>query len=104
MSNKIILSALNAQLLEKQKIALEHKEQSHIPKNDALRLNILEWFKNNVSSKVPNINASQHSIEISRSESPNSSWGGCTLSLDIDYKTRNPISVKMNWYGSSARL
>jgi hypothetical protein len=104
MSNKIILSALNAQLLEKQKIALEHKEQSYSPKNNELRLNILEWFKKNVSSKVPNINASQHSIEISRSESPNSSWGGCTLSLDIDYKTRNPISVKMNWYGSSARL
>ena len=104
MSNKIILSALNAQLLEKQKIALEHKEQSHSPKIEAQRLNILEWFRDNVSSKIPNITASQHSIEISRSENPNSSWGGCTLSLDIDYRTRNPISVKMNWYGSSARL
>lgn len=104
MNNQIVLNALNAQLLEKQKIALEHKEQSQSPKNEALRLNILEWFRDNVSTKIPNITASQHSIEISRSQNPNSSWGGCTLSLDIDYRTRNPISVKMNWYGSSARL
>jgi uncharacterized protein YacL (UPF0231 family) len=104
MNNQIVLNALNAQLLEKQKIALEHKEQSHIPKNETLRSDILKWFRDNVSSKVPNITASQHSIEISKSQNPNSSWGGCTLSLDIDYKTRNPISVKMNWYGSSARL
>lgn len=104
MNNQIVLNALNAQLLEKQKVALEYREQEYSPKNEALRSDILKWFRDNVSTKIPNITASQHSIEISRSQNPNSSWGGCTLSLDIDYRTRNPISVKMNWYGSSARL
>jgi hypothetical protein len=104
MSNKIILSALNAQLLEKQKNVSDYREQEYSPKNEALRSDILKWFRDNVSQKIPNITASEHSIEISRSNTPNSSWGGCTLSLDMDYRTRNPISVKMNWYGSSARL
>lgn len=104
MNNQIVLNALKSQLVEKKNNASKYRKEVYEPKDEAIRLDILNWFRTNVSPKVPNIKASDYSIEIIKASGPNSGWGSCTIYLEADYRTENPKSVKMNWYGSSARL
>ena len=104
MSNQIVLNALQTQLLEKKNNKAKYKEEVYDPKQESIRQDILNWFRTNVSSKIPNLHASNYSIEIARAESPNNRWSSCTIYLEHDYRDMNRKSIKMNWYGSSARL
>lgn len=104
MSNQVVLNALQAQLLEKKNNKNKYRTEVYEPKEESIRQDILNWFRTNVSSKVPNLFASTYSIEIARAESPNNRWSSCTVYLEHDYRDPGRKSIKMNWYGSSARL
>lgn len=104
MSNQIVLNALQTQLLEKRNNKEKYRKEVYDPKEESIRQDILNWFRTNVSSKIANLNASNYCIEIARSESPNNRWSSCTIYLEHDYRDFNRKSIKMNWYGSSARL
>lgn len=104
MNNQIVLNALKSQLVEKKNNKDKYMTEVYGPNAEAIRLDILNWFRTNVSPKVPNIKASDYSIEIIRADEPNSGWGACTIYMEHDYRNPGKKSVKMNWYGSSARL
>lgn len=103
MSNQIVLNALNAQLTQKKNELNEYRDNIYNPALEALRIDILNWLREHVSPKIPNVSACQDRIEIMKTESPTSGWGACTVSLNYDFSSKT-YSVKMNWYGSSATV
>jgi hypothetical protein len=105
MNNQIILSALNAQL-DIKKAELNSIESTVCqPARQSLTSEVLTYLKDSVSPLINKISANDDRLEIFKAASPNSGWGGMTVSILSNWRSEDKkLFARMNWYGSSATV
>ena len=103
MSNKTILSALNAQLETKSAELNKLVDEQQKPQLQAKKAEVLAWLRENVSSLIPAITIDIDRLEINKSSSPKSGWSASTVYINTDWRTQEK-HAKFNWYSSSATL
>jgi hypothetical protein len=84
MNNQIVLSALKTQLATKKAELENYDKNVYQPEITAIKNQVSQWFKDNVSEHIRPVKASHDSIEIPSFTM--SSYAGSTLYIETDYR------------------
>ncbi len=102
MNKQIILSALESQLESKTIEVENYRKSVYEPARKVLNEEVLQWFKDNVSSLILSLDISTDHINIHGMDLRG--FGSCNIYFNyVDYKTKTRYA-KMSWYSSSATV
>ena len=102
MNKQIILSALESQLESKTIEVENYRKSVYEPARKVLNEEVLQWFKDNVSSLILGLDISTDHINIHGMDLRG--FGSCNIYFNyVDYKTKTRYA-KMSWYSSSATV
>ena len=100
--NQIILSALESQSESKTIEVENYRKSVYEPARKVLNEEVLQWFKDNVSSLILGLDISTDHINIHGMD--RRGYGSCNIYFNyVDYKTKTKYA-KMSWYSSSATV
>lgn len=100
--NQIILSALESQSESKTIEVENYRKSVYEPARKVLNEEVLQWFKDNVSSLILSLDVSTDHINIHGMD--RRGYGSCNIYFNyVDYKSKTKYA-KMSWYSSSATV